>query len=46
VKIPYEIQRYEKRKRNLLIKKLRDAGLSIRQISRLTGISFGLIRGV
>jgi len=46
VKIPSEIQRYEKRKRNLVIRKLKNAGLSIRQISRLTGISFGVIRGI
>jgi putative transposase len=46
VKIPSEIQRYEKQKRNLVIRKLKDKGLSIRQISRLTGISFGVIRGI
>jgi putative transposase len=46
VKIPSEIQRYEKQKRNQLIRKLKKTGLSIRQISRLTGISFGVIRGI
>jgi putative transposase len=46
VKIPSEIQRYEKQKRNPIIRKLRNTGLSIRQISRLTGISFGVIRGI
>jgi hypothetical protein len=42
VKMPTEIQRYEKKKRNLLIKKLKDQGLPIRQIARLTGISYGV----
>jgi putative transposase len=46
VKIPTEIQRYEKQKRNFVIRKLKNAGLSIRQISRLTGISFGITRGI
>jgi putative transposase len=46
VKIPSEIQRYEKQKRNLVIRKLKNTGLSIRQISRLTGISFSVIRGI
>jgi len=46
VKIPSEIQSYEKKNRTLVIRKLKDTGLSIRQISRLTGISFGVIRGI
>jgi len=46
VKIPTEIQRYEKKKRNHVIGKLKGAGLSISQISRLTGISYGVIRGI
>jgi DNA-directed RNA polymerase specialized sigma subunit len=46
VKIPIEIQRYEKQKRNLVIKKLKEQGLPTRQIARLTGISYGVIRGV
>ena len=46
VKIPTEIQRYEKQKRNLIIKTLKDQGLPVRQITRLTGISYGIIRGV
>jgi len=46
VKIPAEIQRYEKKKRNLVIKKLKEQGLPIRQIARLTGISYGVIRGI
>ena len=46
VKIPTEIQRYEKQKRNLIIKTLKDQGLPVRQIARLTGISYGVIRGV
>jgi len=46
VKIPTEIQTFEKQKRNAVIKKLKNRGLSIRQISRLTGISFGVIRSI
>ena len=46
VKIPTEIQRYEKQKRNLIIKTLKNQGLPVRQIARLTGISYGIIRGV
>jgi hypothetical protein len=46
VKIPAEIQRYEKQKRNRVIKKLKEQGLPIRQIARLTGISYGVIRGI
>jgi len=46
VKIPTEIQRYEKQKRNQVIKKLKVQGLPIRQIARLTGISYGVIRGI
>ncbi len=41
-----EIQNFEKEKRNKLIKKLKNNGLSIRQIERLTGISFGVIRRI
>jgi putative transposase len=46
VKIPTEIQRYEKQKRNLTIKKLKDQSLPTRQLARLTGISYGVIRGI
>jgi hypothetical protein len=45
VKIPAEIQRYEKQMRNLVIKKLKEQGLPTRQLERLTGISYGVIRG-
>jgi putative transposase len=45
-KIPSEIQSYEKQKRNLVIKKLKDQGLPIRQLARLTGISYGVIRSI
>jgi hypothetical protein len=38
VTIPAEIQRYERQKRNRVIKKLKEQGLPIRQIARLTGI--------
>jgi REP element-mobilizing transposase RayT len=38
-----EIQSMDISKRNMMIKKLRGKGLSIRQISRLTGISKGIV---
>ncbi len=46
VKSPTEIQGFEKEKSNTIIKKLKEKGLSIRQIQRLTGVSFGIIRKV
>ena len=46
VKIPTKIQTFEKQKRNAVIKKLKNRGVLIRQISRLTGISFRVIRGI
>jgi len=46
VQSPSEIQNFEKQKRDNVIKKLKGRGLSIRQIERLTGVSFGVIRGV
>ena len=46
VKSPGDIQAYEKQKRNKLIKLLKEKGLSIRQIERLAGVSFGVIRGI
>jgi len=42
VTIPAEIQRYERQKRNRVIKKLKDQGLPTRQLARLTGISYGV----
>lgn len=41
-----EVQNFEKEKRNIIIKQLKKARLSIRQIARLTGISFGVIRRI
>ena len=41
-----EFQIIEMKKRNDIIKKLKEQGLSIRQIERLTGISFGIIRKI
>lgn len=41
-----KIKNFEKEKRNKVIKRLKDKGLSIRQIERLTGISFGVIRRI
>ncbi|MCT4606622.1 MAG: transposase, partial [Marinisporobacter sp.] len=46
VQSPLEIQSFEKEKRNDIIKKCKEKGLSIRQIERLTGISFGVIRRI
>lgn len=43
---PTEVQKFEKHYRNLVIKKCKEKGLSIRQIARLTGVSFGVIRSV
>ena len=40
------LQHYEKVERNRIIKALKDFGASIRQISRLTGVSFGIIRKI
>ena len=40
------IQHYEKDKRNAVICQMKDFGASIRQISRLTGVSEGIIRNV
>jgi len=40
------LQHYGKEERNRIIRQLKDYGASIRQISRLTGISFGIIRNV
>lgn len=39
-----ELQRMEPKKRDGYIAKLKKSGLSIRQISRLTGVSFGIAR--
>ncbi|MEG6523513.1 transposase [Desulfotomaculum sp. 1211_IL3151] len=46
VQSPTEIALLEKGKRNEVIKKCKAKGLSIRQIERLTGISFGVIRTI
>ncbi|MEA1960836.1 MAG: transposase [Bacillota bacterium] len=46
VKSPLEIQGFEKEKRNDIIKKCKEKGLSIRQIERLTGVSFEVIRKI
>jgi REP element-mobilizing transposase RayT len=41
-----QIRSFEKEKRDKVIKKLKNRGLSIRQIERLTGISFSVIRRI
>lgn len=46
VKSGTEIQTYEKEKRNEALKKLKDSGLSIRQIERLTGINRNIIQRI
>lgn len=46
VKRPKEIQELERQKRNAVLKELKKRNLSIRQIERLTGISFGIIRNL
>jgi len=43
---PLEIQSFEIEKRNDIIEKCKEKGLSIRQIERLTGVSFGVIRRI
>ncbi len=45
VESPLEIQGFEKAKRSKALKQLKGMGLSIRQLERLTGVSFGVIRG-
>ncbi len=46
VRSPTEIQGFDKDKRNVVIKACKDKGLSFRQIERLTGVSFGVIRAI
>jgi hypothetical protein len=41
-----DIQHYAKDRRNDVIRRLKDYGASIRQVSRLTGVSEGIIRNV
>lgn len=40
---PTEIQNLEKKSRNAMLKQLCEYGANIRQISRVTGISYGVI---
>ena len=40
---PTEVQKLEKKKRNAILKQLCEYGTNIRQISRVTGISYGVI---
>lgn len=39
-----QIETYERGRRDKIIKDLKNKGLSIRQIERLTGVSFGIVR--
>ena len=41
-----EIQKFQREERNEVIKELKSTGLSIRQIERLTGVGFGVIRNI
>lgn len=41
-----ELQLFDRDERNKCIKKMKQKGLSIRQISRLTGISFAIVRNI
>ena len=41
-----ELQLFDKEERNKYIKKMKHKGLSIRQISRLTGVSFAIVRNI
>ena len=43
VQQPTEVQNLEKKKRNTILKQLCEYGANIRQISRVTGISYGVI---
>jgi len=43
---PSHIQNLNSIERDRIIKKFKNKGLSIRQIQRLTGISFGIIRRI
>ena len=43
ITIPTEIQHMDKEKRNRLLKSLCEYGANIRQISRITGVSYGVI---
>ena len=40
---PHEIGSWVKAERDLLLRKLKEEGLSIRQIERVTGISRGVV---
>lgn len=44
--ITTEVQLFSKEERSKYIKKMKNKGLSIRQISRLTGVSFAIIRDI
>ena len=46
VAYPTEIQGFDRGKRNKIIKACKEKGLSFRQIERLTGVSFGVVRRV
>ncbi|MBR1449635.1 MAG: transposase [Prevotella sp.] len=43
LEVPTDIQKLDKRERNSILKRLCEYGITIRQISRITGISYGVI---
>jgi len=46
LKMPKKIQQLDGTKRNEILKACREEGISIRQLERLTGVSYGLIRKI
>jgi hypothetical protein len=44
VENPLAIQSLEKDRRNYILKSTKDFGAGIRQLSRLTGVSYGIIQ--
>jgi putative transposase len=46
VDTPADIQSFELNKRNVVVQTMKKKGLSLRQIERLTGISFGVLRNI
>ena len=41
---PLMVQSLEKNRRNYILKSMKDYGAGIRQLSRLTGVSYGVIQ--
>jgi len=45
IRNPIEISKFDKAKRKEVLVSFKDTGISLRQLSRLTGVSLGIIRG-